>query len=43
MIVIHRDIAGEHETEGTSCWCCPLVIVDPVLPIVVADLERSVN
>jgi hypothetical protein len=26
MIIVHRDIPGEHNTEGGDCWCEPLKI-----------------
>lgn len=26
MIVVHRDVAGEHNTDSDTCWCDPILI-----------------
>lgn len=28
MIVIHRDIPGEHKTDSEHCWCEPHIVQD---------------
>jgi hypothetical protein len=31
MLIIHRDIEGEHNTEDDTCWCEPLLIEEDTL------------
>jgi len=31
MIIIHKNIEGEHNTEDEACWCEPLIIEDDSL------------
>lgn len=26
MIVIHKEVAGEHNTDSLDCWCIPLKV-----------------
>jgi hypothetical protein len=26
LLIVHRDVAGEHLTDGRPCWCEPKVI-----------------
>lgn len=37
MIVVHRDLPGEHDVENVNCWCRPRVY-DPSNPADVAEM-----
>ena len=30
-LIIHKDIAGDHVTDGEKCWCEPLIIDEDTL------------
>lgn len=40
MIVIHRDISGEHNTDSDDCWCDPLLIDEDEPPEKVEEKVR---
>jgi hypothetical protein len=40
MIIIHRDIPGEHDTESDDCWCDPLKIDEDELKEVADEKVR---
>jgi len=37
-LIIHRDFAGEHETDSRECWCGPSIVEDPD-----SDIELARN
>ncbi len=41
MLVIHRNIEGDHKITGTSCWCDPLVVEDNDLRTTEQLVEES--
>lgn len=44
ILVVHRDIPGEHDAESVDCWCCPTVIEihpDTTMDEVDAQIERA--
>jgi hypothetical protein len=43
MIIIHKDIEGEHITDGNKCWCEPLEIEDDTLLTTEQIMELSNN